>query len=890
MINNLPFVLESKAFKDIPQKVTPQEFVEMVVPKGYEDLICALVSDQDVMLSIVNKEQGYQSQITIPNVLFSSFNANFPKFRFTNLKAINYVLNQNQIMHLMMLERFEQFRPMSNPYLNLLGQDFKVLKNYIDYNSVGTYNTKLKAESLEVIIPFKDMNSLTQDFMKGFQASMDETKWNAFFLNNDVSVSSLGEMSKSSAVAMGFVKYRAPAFSLVKDGFTCIFPKGPNIPARLQTHLLGNAYPLFEPDVSIIQQDNLIVDGKLVPKDKTMKKAIAVFHPLDTDNCRLMAGEIEVTPSIPSTLVIVTKNIEENFKTLNVKEGETYETNFEPFTLGSLVLGDDVVLEGYKSITITSIRTTGINGTKKVYFDGVRKSGNARIISNTGVKGVTKVRNDLGTIHFKHTLEPIEMDSKELKKRYPTLDQRSLTKYKPVEKQLQIKPDMVLGMNSAKAKSNTIVLAGACLAVELGFYKPAEKHGFEGLLNSLNEKEINDAYNSLPKFKYVNEFGKEVEVFVGLVYVNFTELGETYTKFKDIPFAFESGKFLNKDANPYANQLYDYIWKNYLDEVKVSALKEYYECYLTCTENVLNNTRNLPIYNLDKINELFDEKDLILSKLQEFASDSKLLDEEFNKGFYIDLSKFKGAPVIQIPSAKTLKLFSGEMKNGQIVYHINVVNVSKIIRGCLKVNGSYSLNTVYSKDKTRYTSALAFNSYINTLKSIIFSSADESQHLVQTLIKPKIPGCNLKQVAESTLPDSTVVISDKKLFRQLRKESLKGSQTTIEDYDVKLMYLTNNLDILDQEKLEELFQELNKSYPMCLSIRNPSLWTTQNICARIWDLDMFNIYLHIYKKVSINQVINTDLNKDILLTSLDILVKSHGDADGEKSPLSLVID
>src|SRR5699024_6066838 len=101
----------------------------------------------------------------------------------------------------------------------------------------------------------------------------------------------------------------------------------------------------------------------------------------------------------------------------------------------------------------------------------------------------------------------------------------------------------------------------------------------------------------------------------------------------------------------------------------------------------------------------------------QFPSDSKLLDEEFNQGFFIDLSKYENAPIIRIPSAKTLRLFSGVLNNGDITYHVNLINVSKIIRGCLKIDNSFALNTIYSKDKSRTTSALSYNAYLNTVRS-----------------------------------------------------------------------------------------------------------------------------------------------------------------------------
>ena len=94
----------------------------------------------------------------------------------------------------------------------------------------------------------------------------------------------------------------------------------------------------------------------------------------------------------------------------------------------------------------------------------------------------------------------------DIKHRYPRIDIESLNDYLPNDKVKILKPDIVCGMNSTKGKSNTIVLAGACLAVKLGYYKPKAKAGFEGLLNSLDEAEINEAYETLSNEELRKEY------------------------------------------------------------------------------------------------------------------------------------------------------------------------------------------------------------------------------------------------------------------------------------------------------------------------------------------------------------------------------------------------
>ena len=889
MIPNILTVLNSDNFKSIPNNIDkPEKFIELVVPTGYEHLIQTEQDSVDTYLKVVSKENTFSTELIVKKDCYHPDTNHFPKFYFTDLNNHNFILNQNQLLHLILLYRFEQFKPMARPYLNLIGKDIQELSRYLNYENINTYNNKVKFNNLHAIFYFKDIYSLAKDFEEIFYNNqIEEMQWKSLFTKTNIFPSSLGSMTSSNSIVINPDKhYRAPAYSVLKDGFTSIFPFSQNIPARLQTHLLGEALSLTNSAKSIIQQDNLIIGKELVSKDNTLKEAIVVFHPIEKDTCRFMGGELEVSSNISDEFVIINKNIEENFDECFVKAGESYYPNGKDFILGTSLLNENITLTGFKEIHVTRIKTTSINGSKKIYFNGIKKAGNARIISNTGLKGVSKTLNDLGTISLQEDLKEIINEDfiNDLKLRYPKVDVNSLNDYLPNDKVKILKPDIVCGMNSTKGKSNTIVLAGACLAVKLGYYKPKAKAGFEGLLNSLDEAEINEAYEALPKYIYTDMYGNQQDVHIGLVYINYTELGNTYTKVKPQSFSFEAGRFLATDSNEYAQQLYKHIWDNYLEEDKIVALKELYEIYLASQNETYVNLHNLPVYNLTDINNIFSENDLVLSKRLEFPSDSKLLDENWNKGFFIDLSKYENAPVIRIPSAKTLKLFSGVLKNGNIIYHVNLVNVSKILQGCFKNGNGYSLHKIYSKDKNRYTSALAYHAYINTIRSTIYSGPDESQQLVQTLIKPKILGCNFKQVLESTLPDNTIVITDNKVYRRLKEQSLVGSNKTVEEHEIALLALANKVDITSKEELKALFKELNNDCPLGLAIRSPCLWRSQLIKTRVWDLITFQLYLRIYKNLDINKIIDTTRNKDILLASKDVFEKSHSDSDGDILP------
>ena len=858
MIHNLPSVLKSPEFLAIPDHLTVEGALG-IVPKGFEDMIQSYTDGFDIHLELLNKDT-YNRKVEIKGKVFQG---SFPNFLFTDLRS-EFILNQNQVLHLFLLHRFNQFKPMERPFINLITKDIERLMRYIRHQVPKAYNDRSKVMNTTVVIN-ATMPSMITDFPLAFTSgAMNELKWKTFLETHPLALSSVGSMSKTNAVVLKGEgqSYRAPAYHETDKGFYSIFKSGQNVPARCQSHLINFAYQLRHPSQSIIQQDNLVIEGQLVPKDKTLREVVVVFHPFDGD--RFIAGEGEISSEVAKTLVEVTINIEDCFLKLNVEEGKRYMVDTKEFVLGTNLL-EEVTISDFKEFTVNSIKHTGINGSLKLNITGVKQAGNARIVSNTGIKSVTKVVPNLGSIAFK----PMSFEEGL---------QAAIDKHLGQSSDLQ--PDLVIGMNSVKGKSNTIVLAQACLAVKLGYYKPKAKFGFEGLLNSLDEKEINEAARSLPEFTYTDRFGREVKVHIGLAYIQYTELCATYTRFKRQAFSFESGRVLAND-NPTSRALFEHIWDTYLEKDKVEISKEFFKIYTAASTGIFNNDDNLPVYNLNELNNIFTSRDLVLTTVNQFPSDSLLLDEDFNQGFFIDLSKYENAPIIRIPSAKALKLFSGVLKNGDTIYHNNLINVSKVLQGCLRTDGGYRLNTVYAKDKSRDTPALAFNRYMANIKSTLFSSEDESQRLVQSFIKPQIPGVSLKQVVETLLPDDVLLFCDNRIYNRIRRES----QETSED-DVLLLLLTQQIrDSDDVELQKELFKQLDSMSPMVLGVRSPCLWSGQTLKFRVWDKAMFEIYLKLYKDIDIKDVLDTHYNRDVMFSNYKLCEISRSDNDGEYRPL-----
>lgn len=871
MINNIQAVLSSKEFLSIPTSLTAQEALEKLIPKGFSDTLQVFTDGYDIHIELID-DKAYTRKIEIKNRVFDveSNGLTFPRFLFTDLKT-DIILNSNQVVYLLILNRFSQFTQMDNPFLNLLTRDIDSLMRYVHYQTPKTYNGRTKVERSTVVKYFRNISVFAADFPKVFTSdSMDESKWKTFFESHDLDLSSVGSMSKTSAVILKEKgqTYRGPGYYETPEGFYSIFKSSQNVPARFQSHMINSAYKVKNPARSIFQQDNLIVDGKLVPKDNTLREVITVFHPFEGD--KFIAGEGEISYDVAETLIEASIILEDCFDTLQVEQGKHYTVNGKYYTLGVNLLGEEITVSDFKEFTVDSIKTTGINGSVRISLTGVRTAGNARVISNTGLKSVTKVVPDLGVIEFKAG-NSFEMGL-----------QAAIDEYMNVKSSLTVYPDFIIGMNSVKGKSNSIVLAQAALAVKLGYYTPSMKHGFSGLLDTLNQKEINEAAQSLPEFTYTDRYGKQVKVFVGLAYIQFTELCSTYTRFKDQSFSFESGRVLATD-NEKSRELFEYIWDNYLEKDKLEVSKELFKVYMAANTGIFNNEDNLPVYNLKELNEVLSHDDLVLTTVNQFPSDSKLLDEEWNKGFFIDLSKYKDAPIIRIPSAKALKLFSGVLKNGDTIYHTNLVNVSKIISGCLKgEDGGYRLNTVYARDKNRDTPALAYNRYIANIKATLFSSEDESQRLVQSYIKPVIPGVSFKQVVETLLPDGVLLFCDDKTYNRIRRETLKGSNRTMTEDDILMLMMAKEIEETGDEELQrELFWKLNDHCPLVMGVRSPSLWNSQVSKYRVWDRAMFEIYLKLFKGLSVDQVLDTYYNRDVMFSNYKLCEVNHSDNDGD---------
>lgn len=778
-----------------------------VIPAGYEHIITATYSNGAITLELVSSKADNR-RVTLASKLF---NGVFPRFLFTDGKR-SFSLTHLQVLYLLLAHRFKQFASLKNgtPYLGLIAQDMENLNKWNTYNTPNTYNKRKRIENSFAIIQYERLADLTKDLPAVLFNAPTPSKF-----PKNLSLSSVGAAERSNVVTLHSGQgqmFRAPAYRETEKGFYCIFKSGQNVPARMQSHVINDTYELASPGHSLIQQDNVLTPNGIVPKDNTLRPTIVVFHPFEEGD-RFIAGEGEASEEFTSTLVRVSSYIEEHFA--SVAEVGTYKGDTQ---IGTTLLGEPVVLRGYKEVEIIDIIPVG--QAKRVVYEGIREAGNARMISNTGLKCVTKTVKDTGTVTFEG-LGSIEVD-------------------------------LVIGMNSNKGKSNAIVLAQACLAVQLGLYTPKKN----GLLNSLDEEEINTAASKLPPFTY----STGENVYVGLVYMQFTELCSTYTAMREQAFAFEAGRVIH-DNSP---ELYQYIWDNYLEEDKIAAAKELFSIYTEAHAP-------LPSYDAEEARKVFTRNHLVLNTVQQFPSDSILLDEEWNKnGFYVC--------GIRIPSAASLSLFSGMLKTGETIYHVNLVNASKII-----------LEVLTKGKVSEYT----LEKYKKGIKDTLYSS----QRLVQSFIKPKIPGIGMKQITEALLPPNTVLITNDRIYNKLKAESLKGAPaiTTTESRPSsssarsRASSLEKRLELLllaAEGDERAIFEKLKEDAPTALVVRNPALWSQQVIKVKVWDRKMFDIYLKL--ELGIESHLAPHRNDDVMFVHYGVMRASHSDSDGDTLPLFML--
>lgn len=842
--------INSGLVPQIPRSATFQEaFAAFSNGLTVEGRISLSDSNGSFNIRIHNKNGSYD--LEIPSAFWNPNNT-WPLFlactTHINAKAPMEIMSHWELLYIMLKERIDySIRTDTNEiFPTYIRDDINLVKEYCTYTHSNAYNARLKEANVVVLFaPYRtDMGSSIvfkhEDLPLGANFSnylVNDKKIIAasskLFNIYPASESMLSNKSKI-VVAMddNGDEPIACGFGLQKDAngditdFLTVFPRASALPARLKSHLNGNAFGLTEFDEAMFLQDCIVRNGKLVTKDDTFKNILVVYEKVEPDTCRLVGGEIEVSPDIGNLVCFTSRHIETAFDGLDsvvVEEGKYYESD-NGFVLLGTSDGEKIFVENVYGIEVKSIQETGYSDSIRIDYVAYYRSGNARITSHSGLKGVTKVMRDCGTISF------TDKEGKE-----QTLNVQG-----------------VAGVNSIKAKENTIRLAQAAFAVKYGYYKP--KHE-SGLLDSLDEEEINRAAASVPRVKYLRKRADgtaewETKLY-GLISISVTEIGSHFATLKSQKMSFNALRYMEQNKeHPLAQHIMSVCMESEDHEVVEDLCKSMYD------PNTVFLTDNMDVYTLPQLAKMFDKNDIIRDGNSILPSSSKLLNPEFNKGFYINLGAQRSGKYMRIPSANVLNRFCGRQADGKYVYNGLIIEICKVIDAAINGKDQYwrIIPSVFENNQNR---PCAFKNFHASLAAMLYKTEIGGQKLVQSLIVPRLKGVNLKQMHDKYVPEGVIVILDDKIYNSLRSYVYRKE----EDFETVL---------------------IGEFSPfMSFTFRSPFLWKTQTIISEVWNRERFAAYIRDNHGFKLEDYLDMTGNRFCALVSTEILRCSHSDLDGD---------
>lgn len=831
----------------IPANLTLNQ-ISQLFPKGFEDILEYNVDplSNTVNIDILTDDNRLNTIITLSENLFNPAknNCNFPRFlieqshKYPKIDYLTdtrnrFIFNQNELFYILIQHRLCEFKKYKKAYANLVNSDIRSVMDFISYIPCNAYNAKQKVNNSYIVLSIFDQKTKSLKRVMNGQCLGNILKVGEYHPNKKTlelllqtlplhfSSESMGEHSKFVLHSYETALYRSVGYRLSVDTnlnpiAQSLFPPKQNNAARFKTHVTADAYPItkFKPTSLFIQDYLPNIDLNIFePKDQCYRETLVVIHPI-LDNNKFLFGEVEASPEFVKTQVYVRESVSEQFDHIAFEMNFYKKANSDgKVFVGTTIENEEVFIENCIGAKLTQDIILGTLGARKLVFEVTRHCGNARIDSNTGLKGVTTCRPKRGKIHI------------------PSLNQ-------------ELEPDLVFGMNSFKAKGNGIELARAALAVKLKTYTP--KHP-TGLLNTWDEDEINRASKSLPEYYYEDMFGNRQTVQIGIVYTRITELCYIFKSYRKQTFSFEFGRVLHDSPN---KALFENIWKNYVDQDTKEATIEL-EKILLDKKDIFED--KLPIYTPMHITskKIFTQKDLISNVLLSTQSDSKLLDEDWNKGFFIDFTPI-GGKVVRFPSAKMLNMFCTETESKMHMYSSMIVLISKIISIIL----SNQLQLLFPRTNSNYArNQTPIINYYKMVKGTLYSDEDSAVMLVQSLSRPEIPGIAMKQVTDYILPDNVAVVMCRKTYNRAINDALGEDHPLI--------------------SLQHNFWGMHG--------RAPFLWRSQGCPLQIWNSDDFEIYLSHKFGISLKDYIHPHLNNDVLIFSNNIFAKSQSDQDGDHS-------
>lgn len=869
-------LLEVRQVPSIADNLPCSLAIAQVIPQTFSDII-SVSEDLDCISITMVQGETHNNVLKIPSKIYnpSSKDVVFPRFilevstlfnhqldYFNNLPFL--ILNQNQLLYLTIHHRLSMLRQNNVHYTNLLKKDIAKISNFGEYTVASTMNAKMKnANSYVIISPFiKALNADGFSFGdKPIGEILDQTgfeKSDLIKLFRDLPIQPGSESAASESnkfaiydhsqpfyKACGYGLFKAksnilqhnqlielknakqnnlPLPNLGKTNGEYYFLKSifdtssPNIPSRFKTHIVSDAYKYSKPSTAIFKED--IIDFETMSTDGSKIDAFVVFDDINPENDYLTCGEAEVSKTFACKQVYKDEIIKGVFKSICVKVGEEFVGNQAKHCVIGLDEDEkEVSIQGFKSVKIMSIEVNSINNSYKITARCKRQVGSGRLYGSAGSKMVTKPRHDLGRVSV-------------------TLQDGSV-----VERNV----DIVCGMNATKGKANSIMLAKAALMFRLG------QAGDLPYLDSMNEAQINELANKFTTVEWVDRNGTVKNVLAGVLQVSVNELAYMFNNVKLQSFMPEAGRYLEYGGY---HDLFEHIWATNIDPDAKEVVLELTKI-LHDNMGYYAEIDNIPVYSVSGIREMnvFDPSDLVYEKKPLLPHVTELLNEDYNKGFYLDL-RYRGGGMVRFPSAKLLNSFTGRTAAGDWIYSSLLIQVSNCLECCIipdKTTGRF--NVGYLNNNTGNGRKYRIDNYYDQVKKILHTE----QNFVSTLIKPKVLGVNLKQMSDCMIPQGTVVIFDSTAYKKLAKEA--GYTFTVDENG-----------------------ECSIPFFRAMCIRNPVLWKSQVQILKVWSKEHFRKHLAL-QGIDMDKEFVVKFCKELLMMNPRDLLLQQSDTDGDIMPV-----
>lgn len=535
--------------------------------------------------------------------------------------------------------------------------NFKKLSNKVRFIKDYYYDGEGNQEYPDLETAIKARNNFTNKEIKDILTKFKIDLCKVDSINNSVIVS----------LADGD-DFRASCYASTHDDIFTIFENSPAITARLpqaitsdgllpnydsvtpnffvrnsEYNILDNNYPAggintvvaFIPEV---QDNNMLLCGEIFSSDKFAKNTILLERNLRIEH---RVDDLEIIP-IGSNVKQWQRVASSKFPTENNKRQDYLFTL--PYKKGKLIKVEQQKEDKFdeRGQILPSINST------KLTFLIESEVGSCRIVSEHGVKGCTIPLRNSGIVETKYG---------------------------------KIHPDLFIGPNAIKGKSNTIKASGYafyCHAVnKVEHLRPETTEQAMAIADKIDSVEIVEGIWHSP-------FGDKIKCYIGIEHIIITDLSNDF-KFDKVKIPLEALRFLSVSNN---HKLVEHLVENYINEDNSILLKELTnitigkqsDLHLDLTDETINQIKQLPI-DIRSVSKFDDNI-------------SFLLDPE-NEGFSLTVLD----KTIRFPSYKFCKAYIHELK-GTYYYppfmkyaNLIISNIQRNVKlTTLQTNIEYYLN------------------------------------------------------------------------------------------------------------------------------------------------------------------------------------------------------